>query len=162
MELIVFVGLQAAGKSSFYRRYFAASGEYAYVSKDLMRNNRRPERRQRQLIAEALAAGQSVVVDNTNATVEARTPLIQLGRNYGATVVGYEFESSVGASLTRNRTRAGYARVPDVAIYATAKRLAPPTHAEGFDRLYTVAITVDGTFLLRKGTSSQRPAHGPR
>lgn len=149
MELIILVGLQASGKSTFYRMYFAPAGDYVYVSKDRLRNNRQPERRQRQLIEEALAADRSVVVDNTNATVEARAALIQLGRAYGAAIIGYAFESSVGASIRRNREREGRARVPDVAIYATAKRLAPPTYAEGFDRLYRVRITEDGTFLVR-------------
>lgn len=149
IELHILVGLQASGKSTFYRMYFAPSGEYVYVSKDQLHNNRRPEQRQRQLIAEALAAGRSVVVDNTNATTEARAALIELGREYGAVIVGYAFESSVRASLERNRARTGRVRVPDVAIYATAKRLAPPTYAEGFDRLYTVRITEDGTFLVQ-------------
>ena len=148
MELILFVGLQAAGKSTFYRMYLAASGEYAYVSKDQMRNNRRPERRQRELIVGALAVGGPVVVDNTNATVESRAPLIALGRMYGAEVVGYVFESSVGGSVKRNRARMGRARVPDVAIFATAKRLVAPGYGEGFDRLYSVRITEDETFLL--------------
>lgn len=46
MELIIFVGLQASGKSSFYRARFAANHEH--VSKDLLRNNSQPERRPRQ------------------------------------------------------------------------------------------------------------------
>ena len=150
MELVLFVGVQASGKSTLYQMYFAPAGDYVYVSKDRLRNNRQPERRQRQLVEEALAAGRSVVVDNTNALAEARAPLIQLGREYGAVVVGYAFETSVGASLKRNRAREGRARVPDVAIFATAKRLTPPAYAEGFDRLYTVRITEDGTFLLRR------------
>lgn len=150
MELIIFVGLQASGKSTFYQMSFAPAGDYVYVSKDRLRNNRQPERRQRQLIAEALAAGRSVVVDNTNATVEARAGLVQLGRAYGAAIIGYVFESSVGASIRRNREREGRARVPDVAIYVTAKRLAPPAYAEGFDHLYTVRMTEDGTFLVSR------------
>lgn len=149
-ELHILVGLQASGKSTFYRAYFAPSNEYIYVSKDRLRNNRQPEQRQRQLIAEALAAGRSVVVDNTNAMTEARAALVELGRAYGAAIVGYAFESSARASVERNRGRTGRARVPDVAIYATAKRLTPPTYAEGFDRLYTVRITEDGTFLVRQ------------
>jgi hypothetical protein len=60
LEVIVFVGLQGAGKSTFYAQRFAAT--HVLVSKDRLRTNRRPERRQRRLIAEALAAGRSVVV----------------------------------------------------------------------------------------------------
>jgi predicted kinase len=49
MELAILVGLQASGKSSFYRARFAATHEL--VSKDLLRNNSKPERRQRRAIA---------------------------------------------------------------------------------------------------------------
>ena len=40
--------------------------------------------------------------------------------------------------LARNARREGKARVPDVAIFATAKMLVPPSREEGFDELYRV------------------------
>ena len=147
-ELVIFIGLQAAGKTTFYHARFAAS--HMHISKDLLRNNKRPERRQTQLIAEALAAGRSVVVDNTNATVADRATLIGLGRAAGATIIGYNFPTTVGASLTRNRERTGRARVPDVAIFARARQMAPPTYGEGFDTLFTVAIAGKGAFTVTR------------
>ncbi|HUY79635.1 MAG TPA: ATP-binding protein [Ktedonobacterales bacterium] len=147
-ELVIFIGLQAAGKTTFYHARFAAT--HAHISKDLLRNNKRPERRQTQLIAEALAAGRSVVVDNTNATVADRATLIGLGRAAGAAIIGYYFPTTVGASLTRNRERTGRARVPDVAIFARARQLAPPAYGEGFDALFTVAIAGEGAFTVTR------------
>ncbi len=144
MELIVFVGLQASGKSAFYRARFEVTHEH--VSKDLLRNNKNRNRRQEQLIAGALRAGNPVVVDNTNPTVEERLPLIALGREYGARIVGYYFESEVRPNLERNRQRTGKARVPDVALYATAKKLVRPSYSEGFDELYSVRIAGDFAF----------------
>ena len=144
MELIIFVGLQASGKSAFFHARFAVT--HAHVSKDLFRNNKNPNRRQAQLIEAALQEGKSVVVDNTNPTAEERSPLIELGRQYGAKIVGYYFESEVRRCLERNRQRTGKARVPDVAIYATAKKLVRPSYSEGFDELFYVRITGDSTF----------------
>jgi predicted kinase len=144
VELVLLIGLQGAGKSSFYRARFAAT--HALVSKDRLRNNRNPERRQQQLIAEAVAEGRSVVVDNTNPTAEARRPLIELGRAAGARVVGYYFESRLADCLRRNAQRAGKERVPDVALFATAKRLELPTRAEGFDELFHVRLLEGGDF----------------
>ena len=92
------------------------------------------------LVEEALKAGQSVVIDNTNPTPEVREPLIRVAHAYGAEVIGYYFESGTRASIERNKTRSGKARVPDVAIYVTAKKLVRPTNTEGFDRLYDVRI----------------------
>lgn len=147
MELVIFVGLQASGKSTFFRARFAATHEH--VSKDLLRNNKNRSKRQAQLIEAALRAGSPVVVDNTNPTVEDRRTPIQLGRELGAKIIGYYFESTVRQCIERNRLRAGKAQVPDVAIYATAKRLVLPSYSEGFDELFRVRMTDESAFETR-------------
>src|SRR5450432_2478372 len=103
MELIIFIGLQAAGKSTFFRTHFATT--HVLVSKDLLLNNKHRSLRQYQLIEEALQAGSSVVVDNTNPTLEDRAELIQLGLTYAAEIVGYYFLPEVKQSLVRNKQR---------------------------------------------------------
>ncbi len=146
MDLVVFIGLQGSGKSRFYRERFA--GTHVHVSRDLMRNNRNPRRRQRQLVEEALRSGRSVVVDNTNPAPADREELISLGRAFGARAVGYFFRPDVGSSLRRNAGRAGRARVPEVAIFATAKRLVPPTRVEGFDQIFEVEAVEPAGFRV--------------
>jgi predicted kinase len=137
-ECVILIGLPASGKSSFYRERFAATHDH--VSKDVMRHNRRPQRRQEQLIAAALGEGRSVVVDNTNAAAAVRAPLIALAHATGAEVVGYFFKTEAADALRRNRAREGRQRVPDVAIFATRKKLQPPTFEEGFDRVFEVTL----------------------
>jgi predicted kinase len=138
MECVILIGLPASGKSTFFRERFA--GTHDHVSKDLLRHNKRPERRQEQLIEESLASGRSVVIDNTNPSVAVRAPLIAAARRHGAEVVGYFFVAEAGEALRRNRAREGRERVPDVAIFTVRKRLEPPTAGEGFDRLYVVRM----------------------
>ena len=138
MECVILVGLPASGKTTFFRQRLAATHDH--VSKDVMRHNRRPQRRQEQLIAEALAAGRSVAVDNTNPSAAVRAPLIALARSHGAQVVGYFFPADAKDALRRNRLREGRARVPDVAIFTTRKKLEPPRYEEGFDHLYVVTM----------------------
>jgi predicted kinase len=145
-DLAVLIGLQASGKSTFYRRHLA--GTHALVSKDLLRNNRRPARRQAQLVAEALSTGRSVAVDNTNPTVEVRHELVDLGRAHGATVSGYYFSARLADCLARNAGRTGKERVPDVGLFATAKALARPSRGEGFDHLYYVVFGDGGEFTV--------------
>ncbi|HET7436257.1 MAG TPA: ATP-binding protein [Thermoanaerobaculia bacterium] len=137
MDLILLIGLQASGKSTYYFSRLAAT--HVHVSKDLMKNARDREAKQLILIEEALAAGRSVVVDNTNPTPAVRAPLIALGRRYHARIIGIFFESSVRDAVGRNRAREGKARVPDVAIFATAKKLVPPSLDEGFDEVRVIA-----------------------
>src|SRR5262245_2659975 len=114
MECVILIGLPASGKSTFVRQQFAPTHDH--VSKDLLKNNRRPERRQEQLITEAFRARRSVVVDNTHPSVASRAPVIALAKAHGAEVVGYLFATEVRDALRRNRARDKPARVPDVAI----------------------------------------------
>lgn len=146
MELVILIGLQAAGKSTFFQTYYAAT--HKHISKDRLRNNKNRARRQAQLIETALQAKHSVVVDNTNPTVEERRSLIHVGQLYGAKIIGYYFESTISACLKRNQTRLGKARVPNVAIYATIKKLTLPFYAEGFHQLYDVRIGNSGAFEI--------------
>jgi len=105
-----------------------------HVSKDLLPRGARQET----LIEKALDAGKSVVVDNTNPSAAIRAPLIALGRRHGARIVGYFFETDVKIALARNRLRQGKARVPDVALFVTKKKLAPPSYDEGFDEIHVI------------------------
>jgi predicted kinase len=136
-QLIIFIGIQGSGKSSYYHRNFAAT--HVHVSKDLMKNVRNRDVRQSQMIEEAFAAGKPVVVDNTNPTPAVRAPLIALARKHGARVIAYVFDVPVKVAVARNRGREGKARVPDVVIYVTAKKLVPPKFEEGFDEIHVVA-----------------------
>lgn len=145
MECVILIGLPASGKSTFFRERFAATHDH--VSQDLFRNNPKPQRRQEYLIAESLASGRSVVVDNTNPSAAIRAPLIAIAKKHGAEITGYFFVTEAGDALRRNRTRQGWERVPDVAIFTARKRLEPPTAAEGFDRLFAVRMNeADRTF----------------
>ena len=144
-ELVIFVGLQAAGKSSFFRERFGAT--HAHVSKDLMpRAARDKESRQLGQIEQALLIGRPVVVDNTNPRAADRTPLIELARRYEARVVGYFFEPRIQDSICRNQAREP--QVPKVAIFTTAKKLQPPSFEEGFDEIHDVRLAEGGGFSV--------------
>lgn len=137
MELVILIGLQASGKSTFARAHYA---EYVYVSKDAMRNVRQKGLRQQAMIRHAFEEGENVIVDNTNPSAAVRAELIALGRVYGATITGYYFSSRLDECLARNRLREGWARVPDGALFIFRRQLERPTYAEGFDRLFFVQI----------------------
>jgi predicted kinase len=134
--------MPASGKSTFRRTHLDTA--LVCVSKDDFTSNRRPARRQANLISEALETGQSVVVDNTSVTREDRAAIIEIARTYQAEVVGYVFQSTVDECKRRNELREGKAKVPDVAIYTAAKTWSAPTMDEGFDELFAVRIAENG------------------
>jgi predicted kinase len=142
LELVIFVGLPASGKSSFYRARFAAT--HVLVSKDLMPNNRRRSARQLELVTAALRAGKPVVVDNTNTRRADRAELIALAQAWRIPALVYHFTAPLPACLGRNRQREGKARVPDVALFTAQKLLEPPGDDEGFGAGYEVAIVAPG------------------
>lgn len=145
-ELVVFVGLPASGKSSYYASRYRAT--HVHVSKDLLGRARHKQDKQMRIIAGALRSGRSVVVDNTNPRQSDRAALIDLARVHGATPVAVWFTAQVADCLRRNASREGKARIPAVGIFATAKKLQPPTREEGFAEV-TQAHLGEGGFEVR-------------
>ncbi|KAF4406292.1 ATP-binding protein [Streptomyces lycii] len=151
--MVVLVGLQASGKSTFRARAFTTG--HVVVSKDLFRNARHRQRRQMRMVEEALRAGRSVVVDNTNPSPEEWAPLIGAGRSRGARVVAYWFPPDPEGSRLRNAARTGRERVPDVGLFATFKRLRRPRPADGFDAVHEVRFDGHGGFRVRPLPASE-------
>jgi len=154
-ECVIFIGLPASGKTTFYQQRFAAT--HRHISKDHWPTASDKDRRQAELIRSALSQELSVVVDNTNPSIADRAPVVAMARQHGARVVGYHFTATTREAVGRNRGREGKQRVPDVAIFTKAKRLVVPTADEGFDELYAVSILEDRTFDVR-----EIPASGAR
>ena len=136
MEAVVFIGLQASGKSSFYMERFFSS--HVRISLDLLRTRNR----ERRLLTACLETQQPFVIDNTNPTREGRAKYIDAAKTAKYSVVGYYFRSKADDCLARNQNRT--APVPDVGILSTAKKLELPTMEEGFDTLNYVRLTDSG------------------
>ena len=136
LECVILVGLPGAGKSTFARARFPG---HDYISKDAFPPGaRNKQARQDAALRAALSAGRPAIVDNTSVTPAERAAIIAIAREFGARIVGYYLEVSTREAVARNERREGRARVPKVAIFTCAKRLVPPSVAEGFDELYTV------------------------
>lgn len=134
MELVVFTGIQAAGKSTFFRERFFDT--HVRVNLDMLRTRHR----ERVLFGACLAAKQAVVVDNTNLSRADRAKYIAPARAAGFSVLGYYFRSVLAESMTRNAAREASARVPERGLLGAAGRLETPELSEGFDALHYVRI----------------------
>ena len=144
MEMAIFIGIQASGKSTFYKQQFYNS--HIRLNLDMLRTRHR----ENLLMLACLGAKQAFVIDNTNPTPEVREPYITLARSHDFQITGYYFQSSVDESLNRNAKRHPKEQVPDVAIYATHKKLVLPDYTEGFDKLYYVRVGRTGDFSVEE------------
>ena len=131
------VGLQGSGKSTWVAEHLA--GTHTVVSKDHWPRARHREARQQRVVAELLADGASVVVDNTSPSVAERAPLLALGRAAGVPVYAVFLDVPLATCRARNEAREDRARVPLVGLYTAAGRLVPPSTDEGFDRVTVVS-----------------------
>lgn len=145
LDCAILIGLPGAGKSTFYRERLAST--HRHISKDNFPHVRSRQQRQDALIRQALSAGASVAVDNTNVSPEERRSIITIAREYGARIVGYYIEASTREAVARNERREDKGRVPKVAIFTAAKRLVPPSIEEGFDELHHLRLDERGDFV---------------
>lgn len=134
MEAILFIGIQGAGKSSFYKQTFFNT--HVRINLDMLKTRHR----EAILVQACVTAQQPFVVDNTNFSIEQRAKYISIAKAAGFRVIGYYFSSQPVDAIRRNSQRTGKERVPDQAIWGTYKQLQPPTFQEGFDRLYRVRV----------------------
>jgi predicted kinase len=131
-EVVLLIGLQGCGKTTFYRERLAAT--HALVSKDAMsRSARRKEDRQRRELAALLAEGHDVCVDNTQPSAGERAGVIATARAHGARVVGHWWPPDLELCRRRNAVRED--PVPEVGLHAAAARREEPTPDEGSDEL---------------------------
>lgn len=148
-EVVLMVGIAGSGKTTLARSRYAG---HAHVSLDAIKTdwdrrcdlireyesrgcrggslsgNRKAEY---VLIEDALAAGKSVVVDDTNLTVDIRAAHVEHARMHSAEVRAVYFRNAERA-YRQNRGRSGPERVPHGVIAAQRAELEPPEIPEGY------------------------------
>jgi predicted kinase len=142
MELVIFIGIQGSGKSTFYKERFIDT--HIRINLDMLKT----QNREKIILSACLEAKQPMVVDNTNPSARDRQRYIPAAKQANFKVVGYYFTSSLTSCLNRNEKRR-HEKIPVEAIVSTYNRLESPTYAEGFDTLYEVEISEDGEFRVR-------------
>ncbi|HEY3447046.1 MAG TPA: AAA family ATPase [Myxococcales bacterium] len=144
MEAVLFVGLQASGKSSFFVERFLRT--HVYLSLDVLKTRHREKR----LFEACLETRTKLVVDNTNPTRADRQRYLVPAKAAGYQVHLYFFQSRLAECLARNEKRPEKQRVPGVALRRTSSLLEVPTKDEGFDRMWFVSFKRGGGFEVEE------------
>ncbi|PQP88382.1 AAA family ATPase [Paenibacillus sp. AR247] len=143
MECVIFIGIQASGKSTFYKERFFAT--HMRINLDMLRTRHR----ENVFLEASVRTMQSFVVDNTNPTVEDRKKYIDFVKKHHYKVIGYYFEPDYELSLNRNNKREGKEKVPEIGMISTLKKLQRPSYSEGFNELYIVK-SLNDAFEIQK------------
>lgn len=134
MEVVIFCGIQATGKTTFFKEQFFRS--HIRISLDQL-NTRNKEQK---FIETCIATQHPFVIDNTNPTKEDRQKYITIGKEHNFKIIGYYFKSNIKEALVRNNNRQGKEKIPDVGVLSTYKKLELPTFDEGFDEIFYVEL----------------------
>ncbi|MCL1983304.1 MAG: ATP-binding protein [Clostridiales bacterium] len=135
---VIFIGIPASGKSTFFHCYF--EGVCEHINLDTLHTRKR----EHSAVESCIAEGKSFVVDNTNPTKEDRQRYFPAAKAAGYRVVAYFFQSKLSDCIARNAKRNGKGKVPEVALAAISSKLELPETKEGFDEIFFVRIEGSG------------------
>ncbi len=144
MEAIIFIGIQGAGKSTFYRENFLNT--HIRINLDMLKTRHREQI----FLRACLEAKQPFVVDNTNPTLEQRSRYIIAAKQNHFRVIAYYFQADLEECKQRNNQRPPKKNVPLIGILSTYKKLVIPTFQEGFDAIYSVKTELNYSFTVEE------------
>ena len=130
------MGPPASGKSTLVKRYFLPHN-YVHVNRDTLGTQEKCLK----AAEEALKAGKSVCIDNTNPSKSIRSSFIDLANKYKVKSIRC-FKMDVPLELChhlnyvrQNSTKGKIRRIPDVGYNVFKKNLEAPELAEGFTEI---------------------------
>ncbi|PYH29708.1 putative DNA 3'-phosphatase Tpp1 [Aspergillus neoniger CBS 115656] len=144
LELVIFCGSPGAGKSSFYWEYLEPL-KYERVNQDLLKTCIK-------VAKEHLAAGRSVVVDNTNADPETRSHWVEVAKEFNVPIRCVYFTASPALCRHNNAVRAANQTLnpesrtllPGIAFGDFLRRFKEPSMEEGFQDIIRVEFRFRG------------------
>ena len=144
MEAVILIGIQATGKSTFYKQNFFKS--HMRINLDMLKTRVKEDI----LVNACIKVKQPFVIDNTNSSIDERKKYIEISKKAGFSIIGYYFESNIKDAIVRNQSRIGKENIPSKGIEHTYNKLVIPTYDEGFDKLFHVSIGKDDSFVIEE------------
>jgi bifunctional polynucleotide phosphatase/kinase len=139
-EMVIFVGAPGSGKSTFFKNHLT---DYVHINNDTLKKKEKCHK----VAREALAAGKSVVVDNTNPEKKTRQDYIDMAKEHKYPVrcfffdvpkpIAFHMDNQREMNLHRKHSSK---RVGQIAIHTFYKKLEAPSKDEGFGEIETIEL----------------------
>ncbi|KAF8964079.1 polynucleotide kinase 3 phosphatase-domain-containing protein [Flammula alnicola] len=150
-EVVLFVGYPCLGKSTFFHQYFQPA-EYLHINQDTLKTRDKCVK----ALQEALKAGQSCVIDNTNRNAATRKLYLDLCKATNITARCFVFTGSIELAWHNNIYRAfnmphrlpkklDRVLLPYVAFSGFRDNYEEPQLSEGFSEIKKVNWVFEGT-----------------
>lgn len=152
MDLVLLMGLHAAGKSTFLTHRFPAPKSVITLDpyKPAAKGAKVTAKDVLKELEAALAKHGEVILDGVNPTRQERAAYIQAAKQAGYRVAGYYLSSDLKDCISRNAARKPAERVPELFLKSTIKKFERPDWDEGYAELYFVFIDRRGRFVMRE------------
>ncbi|KAI4267184.1 MAG: hypothetical protein L6R38_008370 [Xanthoria sp. 2 TBL-2021] len=154
LDIVMFCGSPASGKSTFYRKHLQPLG-YERVNQDTLKTRDKCVK----VASELLLEGTSVAVDNTNADRETRMVWVQLAQHFSIPIRCVHFTASAKLCQHNDAVRAiagnrfnpeKRVMLPHTAFSSFASRFKQPQVDEGFQDVVPVGFQFHGDDEQRK------------
>ncbi|XP_021925510.1 uncharacterized protein F21D5.5 isoform X2 [Zootermopsis nevadensis] len=136
-EVVVLVGSPGSGKSFFASTYLVPEG-YHHVNRDTLGSLQKCM----STLESALAAGKSVIIDNTNPDKESRQKFISAARKHGVMCRCFVLKTSIEHAKHNNKFREytddNHEPISDMIINMYKKKYVEPNQDEGFDDIVKI------------------------
>lgn len=144
-ELIIMIGYPGSGKSTFVRNYISKNN-YSVINRDTLKTMQR-------CIHECekyMTNGKSIVIDNTNPSIDDRKKFIELAKLNKYIVRCFVMDTSIELSkhnsYYRNYISNGKINhIPDIAYNIYKKKFTEPIIEEGFSEIIKVPFSLDNS-----------------
>ena len=138
-EVLVLIGPQGSGKSTFSEKFVECFKNYVIVSKDTFKT------KSDSMFSKYWSEGRSIILDNTNSTKEVRSKMTSSLKidKQNIRAVFFDLPKQIVFHLNAYRSLTSDKHIPEIAIHKYYKHLERPTDSE-FSEIFIVKnIVID-------------------